>query len=137
MGLVIISPTCVCAWILNYLKMVEEVKKKEEIDMDNFDWVALQKELRTSASTGMAYEETNKDKLWRKMGENPLIPTGAAVTCGVLAVGIFSFATKRAKLSQIMMRARVVHKDLLLLVWLGRFYIKLHKENQSDELYPF
>jgi len=108
--------------------MVEAVKKKEEIDMDNFDWVALQKELRTSASTGMAYEETNKDKLWRKMGENPLIPTGAAVTCGVLAVGIFSFATKRAKLSQIMMRARVVAQGFTIACMVGTI---LHQASQG------
>lgn len=107
--------------------MVETVKK-EEIDMENFDWVALQKELRTSQSTGMSYEETNKEKLWRKMGENPLIPLGAGVTTGVLMVGIFSFATKRAKLSQWMMRARVVAQGFTIACMVGTI---LHQASQG------
>ena len=106
--------------------MVEAVKK-EEIDMENFDWVALQKELRKDSS-GQSYEETNKEKLWRKMKENPLIPLGAGVTTGVLMIGIFSFATKRAKLSQIMMRARVVAQGFTIACMVGTI---LHRASQG------
>ena len=107
--------------------MVETVKK-EEVDMENFDWVALQKELRTSSTTGLTYEETNTEKLWRKMGENPLIPIGATATTAVLCVGIFSFATKRSKLSQVMMRARVVAQGFTIACMVGTI---LHQASQG------
>jgi hypothetical protein len=39
--------------------------KKEELDMENFDWVALTKEIRSSADTGKAYAETDWEKFQR------------------------------------------------------------------------
>ena len=107
-----------------------EAVKKEEVDMENFDWVALQKELRKDSS-GISYEETNKEKLWRKMKENPLIPLGAGVTTSVLMVGIFSFATKRARLSQWMMRARVTAQGFTIACMIGTI---LHQTAQGKPI---
>ena len=50
--------------------------KKEEFDPDNFDWVALTKEIRTSQETGKQHSETDWEKFQRKFGDNPLVPIG-------------------------------------------------------------
>ena len=68
--------------------------KKEDFDYENFDWVALTKEIRSSPETGKAYVETDWEKFQRKFGDNPLVPIGCAVTTACLVSGIirlFSF----------------------------------------------
>ena len=59
-----------------------ESPKKEEFDMENFDWVALTKEIRASPETGKAYAETDWEKFQRKFGDNPLVPIGCLATTG-------------------------------------------------------
>ena len=82
--------------------------KKDKIDMANFDWQKLTDELRTDADTGIQYEQDFKSKFKQKMAKDPLIPIGAGITGAVLGLGLLSFAMKRTRASQILMRARVV-----------------------------
>ena len=66
-------------------------KKKEEIDYENFDWVALTKEIRSSPETGRSYVETDWERFQRKFGDNPLVPIGCALTTGCLISGILRY----------------------------------------------
>ena len=99
--------------------MADQNSKKEDIDLANFDWQKLENEIRTDSKTGMAMEETSRDKLWRKMRENPAVPIGTGITTTVLIVGVFCFATKRTRMSQIMMRARVAAQGFTIFALTG------------------
>ena len=96
--------------------------KKEKVDMANFDWQKLEQEIR-SDSKGKVYEETDKAKWDRKMGENPWVPIGTAVTTGILVLGLVSFATKRTKYSQLLMRARVAAQGFTIFALIGKYFL--------------
>jgi len=92
--------------------------KKQEIDMANFDWQKLETEIRTD-SKGEALIPSSDDKLWRLMKANPAVPIGTGVTTAVLVFGVFCFATKRTRMSQIMMRARVLAQGFTVVALVG------------------
>lgn len=96
----------------------------EKVDMATFDWVAFDREI-----TGNAREqESPKARLQRKFAENPWVPIGAGVTGTVLMIGLLSFATKRTRLSQIMMRARVLAQGATMALLVGSVTIKALKD---------
>ncbi|CAH2084712.1 unnamed protein product [Euphydryas editha] len=69
----------------------------------DLDWIQLRREM------GPAHHvETSKEKFVRKFGENPFVPIGCLATAGALSYGLWCFRTGRTKLSQQMMRARIV-----------------------------
>merc|ERR1712241_1016373 len=92
--------------------------KKEKIDMANFDWAKLEKEIR-SDNSGVPLQETDQEKFNRKVAQNPWVPIGCGVTVGVLFLGLVSFATKRTRASQLLMRARVVAQGFTVVACLG------------------
>ena len=96
--------------------------KKEKVDMANFDWQKLEEEIRAD-STGKAYNETDKAKWDRKMAENPWVPIGTAATTGILILGLVSFATKRTKYSQLLMRARVAAQGFTIFALIGKYFL--------------
>ena len=96
--------------------------KNEKVDMANFDWQKLEQEIRAD-STGKVYNETDKDKWDRKLSENPMIPIGTAVTTGILVLGLVSFATKRTKYSQHLMRARVAAQGFTIFALIGKYFL--------------
>lgn len=91
----------------------------EKVNMADFDFVALKKEISKDRKTGQVFETSATDKFFGKCKENPLVPLGAGLTALVLSIGIFGFATKRTKLSQNMMRARVAAQGFTLVALVG------------------
>ena len=49
---------------------------KNDMDLSQFDWVKLHKELSTDQETGKAYHETSGEKTKRVFGSNPFVPIG-------------------------------------------------------------
>ncbi|KAK2582869.1 hypothetical protein KPH14_008947 [Odynerus spinipes] len=73
-------------------------KKASELD-----WVAIREEDYPSE-----LPEATKEKLVRKMKENPFVPIGCVATVGALTYGLYNFYKGRSQMSQYMMRARVL-----------------------------
>ncbi|XP_045769629.1 HIG1 domain family member 2A, mitochondrial [Maniola jurtina] len=69
----------------------------------DLDWLQLRRDM------GPVHRvETTKEKFIRKFSENPFVPIGCLATAGALSYGLWCFRTKRSKLSQKMMRVRIV-----------------------------
>ncbi|XP_063534746.1 HIG1 domain family member 2A, mitochondrial [Cydia strobilella] len=74
-----------------------------EPEPTDLDWVQLRKDM------GKAHHaETMKEKFSRKFEENPFVPIGCLATAGALSYGLWSFRQGRSKMSQTMMRLRIV-----------------------------
>ncbi|KAL0880117.1 hypothetical protein ABMA27_002603 [Loxostege sticticalis] len=69
----------------------------------DLDWVQLRREMGT-----VQHGETTGQKFSRKFSENPFVPIGALATAGALSYGLWSFRTGRTRMSQQMMRLRIV-----------------------------
>merc|ERR1711997_1174579 len=108
--------------------MAEE--KKEKIDMKNFDWAKLEEEIR-SDDTGHKFQESDKEKFNRKVAENPWVPIGTAATTGILILGLVSFATKRIKYSQLLMRARVAAQGFTIFALIGAVMKGANEQNKK------
>ncbi|KAJ8681853.1 hypothetical protein QAD02_017645 [Eretmocerus hayati] len=91
------------------------------------DWVQLRKDMD---ATGGAYE-SNLDRIFRKCGENPLVPFGAAATTGALTYGLISFYRGKVKMQQNMMRLRVGAQAFTILVAVGGIFLTLPKEKRT------
>lgn len=118
--------------------LVAEKKKKydqQQIDMANFDWGKLEEEMGKDRHTGTALQpETSYDKLLRKMKEEPFIPFGMGATTLILVGGVVSFGLKRTKLSQQLMRARVVAQGATLVaVVVASFSAIKARKNESSQ----
>ncbi|XP_026749146.1 HIG1 domain family member 2A, mitochondrial [Galleria mellonella] len=70
----------------------------------DLDWVQLRREM----SNVTQHAETTKEKFTRKFTENPFVPLGCLATAGALSFGLWSFKSGKTKLSQQMMRLRIV-----------------------------
>ncbi|EDW29925.1 GL15894 [Drosophila persimilis] len=69
---------------------------------EELDWIQLRQDL------GPVIEvETTKEKLQRKIKENPLVPIGCLATTAALTMGLYNFRTGNRKMSQLMMRTRI------------------------------
>ncbi|BFG01575.1 HIG1 domain family member 2A mitochondrial [Drosophila madeirensis] len=69
---------------------------------EELDWIQLRQDL------GPVIEvETTKEKLQRKIKENPLVPLGCIATTAALTMGLYNFRTGNRKMSQMMMRTRI------------------------------
>ncbi|GJQ71471.1 hypothetical protein Trydic_g11193 [Trypoxylus dichotomus] len=71
-------------------------------EMPEFDWITLNTEMQNFRG------ETTKEKMIRKIKENPFVPLGCLATTMALGYGLWSFRTGQKKMSQYMMRTRVV-----------------------------
>ncbi|CAH0719979.1 unnamed protein product, partial [Brenthis ino] len=74
--------------------------KEEPTDLD---WIQLRREMGPAQ-----HVETTQEKFTRKFRENPFVPIGCLATAGALTYGLWCFRTGRTKLSQRMMRLRIV-----------------------------
>merc|ERR1711997_885483 len=117
----------------NCFEKIMSEDKKEKIDMANFDWQKLTQEIRTDSDTGMQFEQDFKSKFKQKMAKDPLIPIGAGITAGVLCLGLLSFAMKRRKASQILMRARVVAQGFTVVAMVGAVLKKAADEGKKKD----
>ncbi|CAH2047096.1 unnamed protein product, partial [Iphiclides podalirius] len=74
-----------------------------EPEPTDLDWVQLRRDMGN-----MHHVETNKEKFIRKFSENPFVPIGCLATAGALTYGLWCFRNGKSKLSQKMMRLRIV-----------------------------
>ncbi|CAH1155969.1 unnamed protein product [Phaedon cochleariae] len=87
-----------------------KVSELTEEDIAKFDWLTLRKDMDRALPLESTYQ-----KLIRKFNENPFVPIGCLATAGALVYGIWSFRTGQRKMSQYMMRTRVVAQGLTIL----------------------
>ena len=74
-------------------------------------------------------QESGREKFKRRMKENPFVPLGAVLTTIVLAFGLVSFHRGNAKLSQNIMRLRVVAQGGTILALCGGVYVGFRSNN--------
>ncbi|XP_037724315.1 HIG1 domain family member 2A, mitochondrial [Drosophila subpulchrella] len=77
---------------------------------EELDWIQLRQELGPIVEV-----ETTKEKLQRKIKENPLVPLGCLATTAALTAGLYNFRTGNRKMSQIMMRTRIAAQGFTVL----------------------
>ncbi|XP_065077497.1 HIG1 domain family member 2A, mitochondrial [Ochlerotatus camptorhynchus] len=85
------------------------------------EWIQMRKDYAD------IHAETTREKMERKLKENPLVPIGCAATLGALGYGLWSFRQGRRQMSQYMMRARIFAQGftvLALIVGVGMTYTK-------------
>ncbi|ALC48184.1 CG9921 [Drosophila busckii] len=77
---------------------------KEQVPLsgDDLDWIQLRQDLGPHVEI-----ETTREKLERKIKENPLVPIGCLATTAALTAGLYNFRTGNRKMSQLMMRTRI------------------------------
>ncbi|KAI4504889.1 hypothetical protein M0802_000439 [Mischocyttarus mexicanus] len=73
---------------------------------EGLDWVTIRDVAIKEVADGH-FQETGKQKLFRKVSENPFVPLGALLTVCALGYGLFNFSKGNSQMSQYMMRARV------------------------------
>ncbi|KAI8120317.1 hypothetical protein FF38_13432 [Lucilia cuprina] len=69
---------------------------------EDLDWIQMRQE------SGPVFPESTKEKMMRKIKENPLVPIGCLATASALGFGLYNFRTGNRKMSQMMMRARIL-----------------------------
>ncbi|XP_076329068.1 HIG1 domain family member 2A, mitochondrial [Tachypleus tridentatus] len=80
--------------------------KKEEKKMEEeLEWIQLRRDM---SSMRPPHEEGVREKLLRKTKENPFVPVGCLATTAALSYGLWSMKTGQRKMSQYMMRARIL-----------------------------
>ncbi|KAL2717883.1 hypothetical protein V1478_011759 [Vespula squamosa] len=79
---------------------------KNTVDNNNLDWIKI-KEVDVNEFTIGQLPETSKEKLFRKVRENPFVPIGTFATVSALVYGLYNFSIGNRKMSQYMMRTRV------------------------------
>jgi hypothetical protein len=88
-------------------KFAEHQQKKNPgkaaVAVDEFEWIQLNQELAETRLVG----ESQKEKLIRKVSENPWVPLGTLLTIGFLGRGMFAFMRRDMSRSQYMMRGRI------------------------------
>ncbi|XP_053667627.1 HIG1 domain family member 2A, mitochondrial [Anopheles marshallii] len=90
-----------------------------EIPAEELDWIQMRKDFAG------VHAETTKEKMVRKIKENPLVPIGCAATLTALGVGLWNFRKGRSQMSQYMMRARILAQGftvLALVIGVGMTY---------------
>ncbi|EDV34808.1 uncharacterized protein Dana_GF19615 [Drosophila ananassae] len=88
------------------------MSKKANIPLPDgeLDWIQLRQDLGPIAEV-----ETTKEKLQRKIKENPLVPIGCLATTAALTAGLYNFRTGNRKMSQLMMRSRIAAQGFTVL----------------------
>ncbi|EAT44199.1 AAEL004404-PA [Aedes aegypti] len=85
------------------------------------EWIQMRKDYTD------IHAETTREKMERKVKENPLVPIGCAATISCLGYGLWSFRKGRRQMSQYMMRARIFAQGftvVALIVGVGMTYAK-------------
>ncbi|XP_049280105.1 HIG1 domain family member 2A, mitochondrial [Anopheles funestus] len=90
-----------------------------ELPVEELDWIQMRKDFAG------VHAETTKEKMVRKINENPLVPIGCAATLTALGFGLWNFRQGRSQMSQYMMRARILAQGftvLALIIGVGMTY---------------
>ncbi|KAK9496403.1 hypothetical protein O3M35_013307 [Rhynocoris fuscipes] len=83
---------------------MQPTKVSEE---ESFDWLKVRQDIGLDRDD-ISKQEGFTEKLMRRFKENPFVPIGCLATVGCLTLGLFSFHRGERRMSQLMMRARVV-----------------------------
>ncbi|GLV43729.1 uncharacterized protein CBL_06947 [Carabus blaptoides fortunei] len=81
-----------------------------EKEFTELDWIQLNKEVRQADN-----QETTKERMLRKIQENPFVPIGCLATFCALSYGLWSFRHGRKQMSQYMMRARIAAQGFTII----------------------
>ncbi|XP_070495730.1 HIG1 domain family member 2A, mitochondrial [Chironomus tepperi] len=82
--------------------------QQEAHSQPELEWIQMKKDFDSER----ANEETAKEKFIRKFKANPLVPIGCLATAGALSFGLYSFKQGERKMSQMMMRVRILAQGL-------------------------
>uniref|UniRef100_A0A1L8DZU5 Putative hig1 domain family member 2a mitochondrial n=1 Tax=Nyssomyia neivai TaxID=330878 RepID=A0A1L8DZU5_9DIPT len=85
---------------------MSEQEKKEQEEME-LQWIQLKKDFKSTLAG-----EPTKDKMIRKIKENPLVPIGCLATAGALTYGLWNFRRGNQRTAQLMMRTRIIAQGL-------------------------
>ncbi|KAF4517328.1 hypothetical protein B566_EDAN007280 [Ephemera danica] len=86
-----------------------------QVDLSEFDWL----QVRDDVNNQVIQDETAKDKFMRKFNDNPFVPIGCLATFGALSYGLWSFRTGKRRMSQYMMRLRIVAQGFTVAALIG------------------
>ncbi|XP_013115215.1 HIG1 domain family member 2A, mitochondrial [Stomoxys calcitrans] len=93
--------------------MSSQAPQKIQLPDEDLDWIQMRME------TGPVFPETTKEKMMRKIKENPLVPIGCVATGCALCYGLYNFRTGNRRMSQMMMRARIAAQGFTVLALIG------------------
>eukprot|EP00741_Cyanophora_paradoxa_P019357 tig00021127_g18685.t1 len=91
---------------------------------------------RYRAELHLAHREsqlTTKQRIIRRLKDNPFVPLGALATAGVLATGLYYFRVGNQTMSQTMMRWRVGMQGFTLCAIAGGIVYDQYKYNNAVE----
>ncbi|XP_028169943.1 HIG1 domain family member 2A, mitochondrial [Ostrinia furnacalis] len=80
----------------------------------DLDWVQLRREMGA-----VQHGETSAQKFSRKFYANPFVPIGALATAAALSYGLWSFKTGLTRMSQQMMRLRILAQGFTITALVG------------------
>ncbi|VEN56041.1 unnamed protein product [Callosobruchus maculatus] len=83
-------------------------------EIAKFDWLSLHNDMDRILPT-----ETFSQKFVRKFKENPFVPIGCGATAAALCYGLWCFRTGQRKMSQYMMRTRIIAQGLTVFALVG------------------
>merc|ERR1712037_758761 len=102
--------------------------KDDTLEVDEFEWIQLNKELAVNRDTGKKHSgEAPSEKLVRKFKENPFLPIGCGATTFFLVNGLFKFGRKDSEGSQRMMRGRIAAQGFTIMALLTGIMVSMRK----------
>lgn len=109
---------------------MSEPAKIPNIDPDKFGYLQLQIH---KDEPWRGDNETPKEKMFRKFGENPFVPIGLAVTVFALVNGMRQMRTGNSLKSQKMMRLRVAAQGFTVLALCVGVGVTAYKKKRERE----
>ncbi|BET02065.1 unnamed protein product [Nesidiocoris tenuis] len=97
---------------------------------EQFDWIRIKQEIGSTE----IQEEKAFDKFKRKAMENPLVPFGTLLTTAALSFGLYSMKTGQRRMSQMMMRARIVAQAFTITALCGGMLMQAMKKAEEEKL---
>jgi len=112
---------------------VSEARMSEdELKAAELEWVQLNQTLsKLKKMDGEGVQETQKEKLTRKVMENPFIPIGSLATAGCLMMGLGKFARNDMAGSQTMMRGRIAAQGFTVIAVILGLGLSANKQMQK------
>ncbi|XP_026467061.1 HIG1 domain family member 2A, mitochondrial [Ctenocephalides felis] len=101
------------------------MSSKPEDKVSEFEWIKLR--------TDMGGHETTREKLIRKMKENPVVPFGCLVTAVVLGMGLANFRKGDMAKSQKYMRLRVLAQGFTVAALMGGMVLAAWKPQEKND----
>merc|ERR1712192_363577 len=101
--------------------------KDDQLEVDEFEWIQLNKELAVNRDTGKKHQEAPSEKLVRKFKENPFLPIGCGATTFFLVNGLFKFGRKDSEGRRKMMRGRIVAQGFTIMALLTGIVVSMRK----------